>query len=172
VGELLKIWVKRFKRGPMDPVPRATVVAGRGIAGDANQGSTRQVTILSNRDWSEVTAGPGTPDPVVRRANLLVSDVDLFNSRHKILQIGRVRIRILGETRPCERMEEAQPGLKHAMSVPYGGGVFGEVLDDGEIIVGDEVRLCESDELMKWRSDDRSADLESSRSGDRSGDLS
>src|SRR4029450_4903673 len=138
VGELLKIWVKRFKRGPMDPVPRATVVAGRGIAGDANQGSTRQPTLLSNRAWAEVTAAPGPPDPVVRRANLLVSDVDLFNSRHKILQIGRVRIRILGETRPCERMEEAQPGLKHAMSVPYGGGVFGEVLDDGEIIVGDE----------------------------------
>ena len=102
----------------MDPVSHATMVAGRGIAGDANQGSTRQVTVLSDKDWSEVTAGPGTPDPIVRRANLLVSDVDLVNSRNKILQIGRVRIRLLGEVRPCERMEEAQPGLKAAMSVP------------------------------------------------------
>ncbi len=156
----------------MDPVPRATVVAGRGIAGDANQGSTRQVTVLSDRDWTEVTAGPGTPDPIVRRANLLVSGVDLLNSRNKILQVGSVRIRLLGETRPCERMEEARAGLRAAMSVPYGGGAFGEVLDDGEIAVGDEVRLYESDDLVKWRSDDRSADLEISRSGDRSGDLS
>jgi MOSC domain-containing protein YiiM len=156
----------------MDPVPRATVVAGRGIAGDANQGSTRQVTVLSDRDWIEVTAGPGTPDPIVRRANLLVSGVDLLNSRHKILQVGSVRIRLLGETRPCERMEEARAGLRAAMSVPYGGGAFGEVLDDGEIAVGDEVRLYESDDLVKWRSDDRSADLEISRSGDRAGDRS
>ncbi|MGH9385493.1 MAG: MOSC domain-containing protein, partial [Vicinamibacterales bacterium] len=143
VGQLLKIWVKRFRRSPMDAVSRATVIAGRGIVGDANQGSTRQVTILSDKDWSEVTSGPGTPDPIVRRANLLVSDVDLLNSRNKILQIGSVRIRLLGETRPCERMEEAKAGLKAAMSVPYGGGAFGEILDDGEIAIGDSVTLHE-----------------------------
>jgi MOSC domain-containing protein YiiM len=142
----------------MDPVTRASLIAGRGIVGDANQGSTRQVTILSDKDWSEVTAQPGTPDPIVRRANLLVSDVDLRNSRNKILQIGRVRIRLLGEVRPCERMEEAQPGLRIAMSVPYGGGAFGEVLDDGEIAVGDRVTL-ESDDLVKWRSHDSSGDV-------------
>jgi MOSC domain-containing protein YiiM len=167
MSQLLKIWVKRFRRGPMDPVTRASLIAGRGITGDANQGSTRQVTILSDKDWSEVTAGPGTPDPIVRRANLLVSDIDLVNSRNKILQIGSVRIRLLGETRPCERMEEAKPGLKVAMSVPYGGGAFGEVLDDGEIAIGDEVTLASGD-VMKSRSDDRSADLEMSRSGDLS----
>ena len=134
----------------MDPVSRASLIAGRGIAGDANQGSTRQVTVLSDRTWTEVTSGPGTPDPIVRRANLLVSDIDLANSRNKILQIGRVRIRLLGEVRPCERMEDARPGLKAAMSVPYGGGAFGEVLDDGDIAVGDMVCLSESSDLVKW----------------------
>lgn len=138
----------------MDPVQRATVIAGRGIVGDANQGSTRQVTILSDKDWSDVTSGPGTPDPIVRRANLLVSDLDLVNSRNKILQIGRVRIRLQGETRPCERMDEAREGLKDAMSVPYGGGVFGEILDDGEIAVGDKVMLYE----VRRTPDRRSAD--------------
>jgi hypothetical protein len=34
-------------------------------------------------------------------------------------------------------MEEAVPGLRSAMSVPWGGGAFGEVLDDGAIAVGD-----------------------------------
>jgi MOSC domain-containing protein YiiM len=135
----------------MDPVARATMVAGRGIVGDANQGSRRQVTVLSDQDWSEVTAGPGTPDPIVRRANLLVSGVNLTNSRNKILQIGRVRIRLLGEVRPCERMEEAKAGLKDAMSVPWGGGAFGEVLDDGEIVVGDRVTLWERDQETETR---------------------
>jgi MOSC domain-containing protein YiiM len=143
----------------MDPVDRARMIAGRGIAGDANQGGTRQVTVLSDKDWSDVTSGPGTPDPIVRRANLLVSDVDLVNSRHKILQIGKVRIRLLGETRPCERMDEAKAGLKAAMSVPYGGGAFGEVLDDGEIQIGDKVTLLESVELAISRSGDRSDDV-------------
>jgi hypothetical protein len=33
-------------------------------------------------------------------------------------------------------MEEACPGLRAAMSVAWGGGAFGEVLDDGRIAVG------------------------------------
>jgi MOSC domain-containing protein YiiM len=38
-------------------------------------------------------------------------------------------------------MEDAAPGLQQAMTVPWGGGAFGEVLDDGEIAVGDPVTL-------------------------------
>ena len=76
---------------------------------------------------------------MVRRANLLVSDIDFSDSHGKILTIGGVRVRIYGETRPCEQMEDAAPVLQAAMTVPFGGGAFGEILDDGEIAVGDPV---------------------------------
>jgi len=142
MSELRQIWIKRMKGGPMDPAPRVRVVAGKGIVGNANQGGKRQVTIVSNKHWGEVTAPLGdVPDPRLRRANLLVSDIDFGDARGKILTIGKVRIRIYGETRPCEQMEDAVPGLKSAMSVPWGGGAFGEILDDGEIAVGDSVTL-------------------------------
>jgi MOSC domain-containing protein YiiM len=36
-------------------------------------------------------------------------------------------------------MEEALPGLKDAMYDDWKGGAFGEVLDDGQIKIGDEV---------------------------------
>ena len=126
----------------MDPADRAKMKAGRGIVGNANQGGKRQVTIVSNKHWHEVTAPLGTtPDPRLRRANLLVSDIDFSDARGKILKVGPVRIRIYGETRPCEQMEEVKPGLQEAMKVPWGGGAFGEILDDGEIAVGDPVEL-------------------------------
>ena len=143
MSRLEQIWIKRVRRGPMDPAERARVVAGRGIVGNANQGGKRQVTIVSSKHWSKVTAPLGdVPDPRLRRANLLVSDIDFTNdARGKILKIGNVRIRIYGETRPCEQMEDAVPGLQDAMSVPWGGGAFGEILDDGEIAVGDDVEL-------------------------------
>ena len=131
-------------RGPMDPAERARLVAGKGIVGNANQGGKRQVTIVSSKHWADVTAPLGeTPDPRLRRANLLVSDLDFTNARGKILRIGKVRVRIYGETRPCEQMEAAVPGLQEAMSVPWGGGAFGEVLDDGEIAVGDPVAIVD-----------------------------
>ena len=122
----------------MDPAERARAVAGRGLVGNANQRGRRQVTLLSRESWTRLTTHLG-PDPIVRRANLLLSDIDLAQSRHKVLRIGNIRVRILGETRPCERMDEAVPGLRQALSGPWGGGAFGEILDDGELSVGDAV---------------------------------
>ena len=142
MSQLEQIWIKRMHKGPMDPAERARVVAGKGIVGNANQGGKRQVTIVSSKHWEEVTAPLGeVPDPRLRRANLLVSDVDFVDSHGKVLKVGPVRIRIYGETRPCEQMEMAAPGLQAAMRVPWGGGAFGEILDDGEIAVGDAVEL-------------------------------
>jgi MOSC domain-containing protein YiiM len=142
VSRLEQIWIKRMRGGPMDSAERAKLKAGRGIVGNANQGGKRQVTIVSNKHWNQVTAPLGaTPDPRLRRANLLVSDIDFADARGRILKVGPVRIRIYGETRPCEQMEEVAPGLQQAMKVPWGGGAFGEILDDGEIVVGDVVEL-------------------------------
>lgn len=150
MSKVEQIWIKRMHRGPMDPAERARVVAGKGIVGNANQGGKRQVTIVSSKHWTDVTAPLGaTPDPRLRRANLLVSNIDFSDARGRILKIGNVRVRIYGETRPCEQMEDAVPGLKQAMSVAWGGGAHGEVLDDGEIAVGDAVVLLPATDAVR-----------------------
>ncbi|MSP13580.1 MAG: MOSC domain-containing protein [Chloroflexi bacterium] len=141
-GKLAAIWLKRMSRGPMDPQERATLQAGRGLVGNANQGGKRQVTLIEQEVWGalmdQVQAGL---DPATRRANLMLfGAIRLADSRNRVLLVGACRIRILGETKPCERMEEAWSGLRQAMVENWGGGAFGEVLDDGEIAVGDVVK--------------------------------
>lgn len=139
-GRLEAIWVKRAHRGPMDPARRATLVAGRGIVGNADQGRRRQVTLIERETWERVmreTAGDA--DPSARRANLMLSGIALEETRDRVLRVGDVRLRIGGHTTPCERMDEAVPGLRNAMRPRWGGGAFAEVLDDGGIAVGDAV---------------------------------
>lgn len=138
-GTLEHIWIKRGAGAPMDAVSSADARAGRGLVGNANQGGKRQVTILAREEWAAFTAAFPALDPKIRRANLLVSGVALRDARGKTLRVGAVRIKIHGETRPCEQMDDAAPGLRAALSPPWGGGAFGEVLDDGVIAVGDRV---------------------------------
>jgi MOSC domain-containing protein YiiM len=141
-GRLEAIWLKRARLGPMDRVESATLVPGRGLAGNANQGGRRQVAILSREAWEELMAELGADlDPAARRANLLVSGVVLERSRGSELRVGPARIRLLGELTPCERMEEALPGLQEALRRGWRGGAYGEVLAGGVVRVGDLARL-------------------------------
>lgn len=143
-GKLAAIWLKRVKKGPMDSQTKATAKSGRGLVGNADQGGKRQVTIIEKETWERLMTQVGaTLDPSRRRANLMVSGVALADSRKRVLQIGPVRIGIYGETKPCEQMEAAHTGLRAAMYDNWGGGAYGEVLDDGEINVGDPVRWVE-----------------------------
>jgi len=142
VGTLERIWVKRAKGGPMDVVETAILEVDNGLRGNAHRGrgGKRQVTIISQARWTELMdALSADLPPSARRANLMVSGIDLENSRGRVLRVGDARLKINGETRPCEQMEEAHAGLQELMRERWGGGAFAEVLDGGEIRLGDVV---------------------------------
>jgi len=145
-GRIEAIWIKRARGGPMDAVDRTDLVADQGIVGNANQGGRRQVTVLASEAWAmaEDDLG-GRVDPSARRANILVSGIDLEETRDRVLRLGACRVHVRGETRPCHQMDEARDGLRNALDPNWRGGAFGVVLDDGEVAVGDSVVWAESD---------------------------
>jgi MOSC domain-containing protein YiiM len=124
----------------MDEVSEASAVAGKGLDGSVDRSRRRQVTLIDRDVWQRLMRELNADvPPSARRANLMVSGVSLANTRGRVLRVGGVRLTIGGETTPCERMDEALPGLRAAMRPDWGGGVFAQVLDDGVIAVGDDV---------------------------------
>jgi MOSC domain-containing protein YiiM len=126
----------------MDGVSSAELVVGTGIVGNADRGGRRQVTVLSAERWHQAEAELGTDlDPELRRANLLVSGIDLVEARGKVLTVGDVRLAIGRECKPCRLMDDAHQGLQQALEADWGGGAYATVLDPGTIRIGDEVTL-------------------------------
>ena len=139
-ARLEAIWLKPAKMGPMESVAEARLVAGQGLEGNAERGGYRQVTLLDADAWEAATREVGVEvNPAARRANLLVRGVDLHDTANRVLKIAGCRIRIRGETLPCERMDEAAPGLKAALAPAWRGGAYGMVLDGGPLALGDAV---------------------------------
>ncbi len=126
----------------MDPVPEARLLVGHGLEGSPRHGSRRQVTVIEREAWDDVMADLGAHlDPSARRASLMVSGLSLRESRGMLLLVGGCAVEIRGETRPCERMDEALPGLQEALRPDWRGGVFGGVRVGGVVRVGDPVSL-------------------------------
>lgn len=141
-GKVEALWIKRAHRGVMDPAEEVVLVAGKGIETDANYGrSRRQVTVIEKEVFERIGRELPAVEPYMRRANVMVSGIRLKDSRDRVLRLGGVRIRLLGETRPCERMDEQVPGLTAALDPDWNGGAHGVVLDDGRVGVGDAVEL-------------------------------
>lgn len=141
-GRLEAIWIKPARRQPMKEISAATLIENRGMVGNANQNGRRQVTIISREAWDQAGRRLNEPvQPVLRRANLMISGIELEQTRGQLLRIGAALIEIWGETRPCRTMDDQHPGLQEALRPAWAGGVFGTILEGGTIQVGAAVEL-------------------------------
>jgi MOSC domain-containing protein YiiM len=140
MGRIEAIWIKPGRRESMKPVESATLVAQRGIDGNADQAGKRQVTIVDRSAWERATVDLGVEvEPSARRANVLVSGIALEESSGQVMRLGPCRVEIHGETKPCGRMDEAHPGLREALLPEWRAGAYGVVLTGGRLSVGDRV---------------------------------
>ena len=141
-GTLHGIAVREASRAPMKEQQQVEVTMAQGIVQDYRGTGLRQVTLLDAAQWRQVVAEIGRDLPWhTRRANLLLEGIDLQGTVGQRLQIGACVLAIGGETTPCPRMDELQPGLRQTLVPQMRGGVWGKVLRGGQLRVGDSVRV-------------------------------
>ena len=126
----------------MSEIEKCMVLAKRGLDLENRKHGKREVTLLSVQSWADVCQEIGKEIPwYIRRANFLIDGMDLASIIGKTLAIGSVRVHIYGETKPCFLMDEQCEGLRAALRSDCRGGVHGQVLNDGEIQIGDTVSI-------------------------------
>ena len=145
MGFLLKIWTKPGASQQMESHESIESITGKGLSGCVGgKSKTRQVTVLSLKAWNEAQKTIGQQlDPINRRANFLVDEIDLENTKGMILLVGDLKIEITGETKPCVQMEKLHEGLREALKSHWRGGVTGKVLNSCCVNLGDQVKVID-----------------------------
>ena len=137
---------KAYRGAPMELLDAAEITEATGIAGDhrgVRKGAgRRQVTLIERGRWDEACASVGVALPWwARRCNMVVDDFTLPLAIDVRLRLGRdVVLETTRYTDPCERMEQAAPGLFAALWVDGRAGMCTRVLQGGTVRVGDVIR--------------------------------
>ena len=145
-GRLAGLARRAAPRAPMETLEAGRIGVEFGLEGDfrgtprPGKLPKRQVTVLAREAWQAACAELGHDVPwTARRANLLVEALPLPRRAGDVIAIGDVRLEVHVQVDPCERMDEAAPGLREALVPDWRGGVGCRVLSGGEIRVGDRV---------------------------------
>ncbi|WP_020529132.1 MOSC domain-containing protein [Flexithrix dorotheae] len=145
VGEVTWIGVRPGSRQPVKELEKVMVSEESGLDGDRFKGGkrkNRQVTLIQE-EHLEVVAKILNIDqvhPALLRRNIVVKGINLLSLMHKNVQIGNVILKVTGNCHPCSRMEEnLGEGGYNAMRGH--GGITAEVIQGGEILVGEKVSL-------------------------------
>lgn len=137
-------------KGQMETLERVSVTAAEGVHGDfrgalaaTKPARKRQVSLLEADGWrlavAETRAHLEWWDS---RRNLLLEGVRLPRAVGTRVRVGEgLVIEITGECDPCERMDALHEGLRAALTPDWRGGFVGRVVEDGEIAIGDEIRV-------------------------------
>jgi MOSC domain-containing protein YiiM len=137
-------------KGPMETVEAVDVTAAEGVHGDyrgalaaKKPGRKRQVSLIEAEGIAAAFAETGASlDWYDCRRNLLVAGLRIPREPGTHVAIGdKLVIEITDECEPCERMDALHEGLRAALTSDWRGGFLGRVVADGEIAVGDEVRI-------------------------------
>lgn len=116
---------------------------GGGLVGGVRPTPKRGITFLASGAWRQACDELKVLIPwYTRRANVLIDAAELGHLIGKTVQFGNVIVEVIAETRPCDLMDQFQPGLKNALIPNVRAGVYGRVLSGGDFCVGDAVLIA------------------------------
>ena len=145
VGRLEWIGLRAARYAPIDVVSEVQI-GDAGLTGDHGRAGKRAVTLIQAEHLPVIAAFAGIDNVTAQelRRNLVISGLNLLALRKGPLRIGAVVLEIQGPCPPCSRMEKIL-GAGGYNAMRGHGGWYASVVQDGRIVVGDQVAPLQRD---------------------------
>jgi MOSC domain-containing protein YiiM len=154
-GRLVAIYTAAAASAPMQAHDRVDVVAGAGVRGDRYASGTgtysgfgrgpRDVTLIEREAIDAVRTEDGGIEmrEDQTRRNLVTEGVALNHLVGRTFRVGSVRMRGVRLSEPCAYLEQLTGLVGVRAALVHRGGLRAEIIDDGELRVGDAIELSD-----------------------------
>ncbi len=147
-GTIEGIYITATAAALPEAVARVGAIAGTGLEGDryalgcgtfSKNGGQRDVTLIEAEELERFVRETGHPlDAALSRRNLLTRGIRLNDLVGREFSVGGIRMLGLRLCEPCTHLARITgmpvlPGLVHR------GGLYAQILEDGELSVGDSI---------------------------------
>ena len=153
--KVVAVYICAEPGGPMVSVSSAEAISGAGLVGDryfsGENGSSkphqpdRELTLIEEEAIEAVNRDLKLPLTAAEcRRNVVTAGVPLNHLVGKVFRVGAVKARGVELCEPCSHLQKlTRPGVLKALL--HRGGLRAEILESGELKVGDPVEFVETE---------------------------
>ena len=145
MGKVYEIAISENSKGEMQNVNSVEAIAGKGLIGDRHfkedNKKVSQITLIEFENINHYNQIYGTSiKPINFRRNIITQGVKLNEMVNKQFLIGKVKIKAHDLCRPCKYLQGKLKQKNIISEFLQKGGLRCEILTDGKISIGDEIK--------------------------------
>ena len=146
MAKVFEIAITQNFKGKMETVNNIKVIAGKGIMGDRyfkeNNDKKTQITLIEKENIDYFNKLNNTQIKSVEfRRNIITEEVRLNELVGKVFSLGNVKLKGIDLCRPCKNLQETLKQKNLIKEFLRKGGLRCEIIKDGKISVGDEIKF-------------------------------
>jgi len=146
MAAVLEIGITETNHQDIKKMESIEVVASKGIIGDRYfqdfNGDTEQITIIESENIDYYNSTFNTKYNYLEfRRNIVTKDIKLNDLVGKIIQVGKIKLKVNDLCRPCKELQVKLGQNNIIKEFLRRGGLRCEILTSGTIKVGDEIKI-------------------------------
>ena len=146
MAAVLEIGITETNHQDIKKMESIEVVASKGIIGDRYfqdfNGDTEQITIIESENIDYYNSTFNTKYNYLEfRRNIVTKDIKLNDLVGKIIQVGKIKLKVNDLCRPCKELQVKLDQNNIIKEFLRRGGLRCEILTSGTINVGDEIKI-------------------------------
>ena len=146
MAKVFEIAITQNFKGKMETVNNINIISGKGIMGDRyfkeNNDKKNQITLIEKENIDYFNKLNNTEIKSVEfRRNIITEEVRLNELVGKVFSLGNVKLKGIDLCRPCKNLQETLKQKNLIKEFLRKGGLRCEIIKDGKISVGDEIKF-------------------------------